>query len=111
MLFVRLVILTLVSCGAERSTFPVVRTRPPAHTISPVITASFQHARPVEDSDAPLLQEEEDLDSDTDCTDAALGPAALPPDLAPPVRPSSLERTLPLSGSAELLYSLKRLRI
>ena len=111
MLFVRLVILILVFCGAERASFSVVHSRPPAHTINPVINASIQHARPVEDSDAPLQQEEDDLDSDTDGTDAALCPAALPPDLAPPVRPSSLERTPPLSGPAELLYSLKRLRI
>src|SRR5262245_30983806 len=107
MLLVRLVILTLICCGAERATFPVVRTRPSARTIN----AAIQHARPVEDSDAPLQQEEGYLDSDTDGTDAALFPAALPPYLAPPVRPSSLERTPPLSGSAELLYSLKRLRI
>src|SRR4051794_30569031 len=111
MLVARLVILTLILCGAERAAFPTVLTRSTAHAATPVITASFRHELPAEDSDAPLQQADDDLDSDTDCADVAVSSAALPLEDRPPGRPSGVERSPSLSGATQMLYSLKRLRI
>src|SRR4051812_5797662 len=107
MILARLVILTLICCGAERAGFPTVRTQ----STTPVITASSRHALPIEDSDEPLQQADDDLDWDTDGADGAVSPTALPIDARPPGRPAGVERSAFVSSATQLLYSLKRLRI
>jgi hypothetical protein len=113
MLLGRLVILVLIGYAVGHDALPAPGRETTDHHTPAVLGTPAQHPQPAENSDVPIPQEEDEdlLQSLSDCTGTSASAGASPLVLAPSTRASSLERPLSLSRPTQRLYSLRRLRI
>jgi hypothetical protein len=113
MLLSRFAILVVIGYAAGYDAPFALASDVPAHHAHAVLSAPAHQPQPPESLDVPVAEEEDEdlLQSHSDCTGTSASLGALSPVLAPSPRASSLERPLSLSRPAQLLYSLRRLRI
>jgi hypothetical protein len=113
MVFGRFLILALVCCLAGSNSLHAAPTRATGHPSTPIIHAPTLPSQPTADWDTPFFDEEDDdlLESISDNLNAAPSSAGLLLIFTASARAPGHELAFPLSRPAELLYSLRRLRI